>query len=99
MELTILLILFMLMCIAYFTVPYILNKLLRTILGLVMCISLTVSVALSFAINCIEFILPMIIGLILIELLELKTDKYDINRKIKLIIKQERKALNDDELK
>ena len=41
-------ILFIVMCITYYLVPFILNKLIRIMLGLVMCISLSASVTLAF---------------------------------------------------
>ena len=71
------------MCITYYLVPFILNKLIRIMLGLVMCISLSASVTLAFIYSYEEYIIPMIIGIILIENHRYKTDKYDINRKIK----------------
>ena len=40
----------------------------------------------------------MIIGIILIEIIDIKTDKYDINRKIKKIFKQQNKELRDRDI-
>ena len=88
-------ILFIVMCITYYLVPFILNKLIRIMLGLVMCISLSASVTLAFIYSYEEYIIPMIIGIILIEIIDIKTDKYDINRKIKKIFKQQNKELRD----
>jgi hypothetical protein len=67
-------------------------------LGLVMCISLSASVTLAFIYSYEEYIIPMIIGIILIEIIDIKTDKYDINRKIKKIFKQQNKELRDRDI-
>ncbi|MFW2511349.1 hypothetical protein ACNRAK_06220, partial [Staphylococcus epidermidis] len=91
-------ILFIVMCITYYLVPFILNKLIRIMLGLVMCISLSASVTLAFIYSYEEYIIPMIIGIILIEIIDIKTDKYDINRKIKKIFKQQNKELRDRDI-
>ena len=91
-------ILFIVMCITYYLVPFILNKLIRIMLGLVMCISLSASVTLAFIYSYEEYIIPMIIGIILIEIIDIKTDKYDINRKIKKIFKQKNKELRDRDI-
>lgn len=91
-------ILFIVMCITYYLVPFILNKLIRIMLGLVMCISLSASVTLAFIYSYEEYIIPMIIGIILIEIIDIKTDKYDINRKIKKIFKQQNKELRDSQV-
>ena len=91
-------ILFIVMCITYYLVPFILNKLIRIMLGLVMCISLSASVTLAFIYSYEEYIIPMIIGIILIEIIDIKTDKYDINRKIKKIFKQQNKQLRDRDI-
>ena len=91
-------ILFIVMCITYYLVPFILNKLIRIMLGLVMCISLSASVTLAFIYSYEEYIIPMIIGIILIEIMDIKTDKYDINRKIKKIFKQQNKELRDRDI-
>ena len=55
------------MCITYYLVPFILNKLIRIMLGLVMCISLSASVTLAFIYSYEEYIIPMIIGIILVK--------------------------------
>ena len=91
-------ILFIVMCITYYLVQFILNKLIRIMLGLVMCISLSASVTLAFIYSYEEYIIPMIIGIILIEIIDIKTDKYDINRKIKKIFKQQNKELRDRDI-
>ncbi|KAB2213894.1 hypothetical protein F9B19_00780 [Staphylococcus epidermidis] len=91
-------ILFIVMCITYYLVPFILNKLIRIMLGLVMCISLSASVTLAFIYSYEEYIIPMIIGIILIEIIDIKTDKYDINRKIKKNFKQQNKELRDRDI-
>ncbi|TER93649.1 hypothetical protein [Staphylococcus epidermidis] len=91
-------ILFIVMCITYYLVTFILNKLIRIMLGLVMCISLSASVTLAFIYSYEEYIIPMIIGIILIEIIDIKTDKYDINRKIKKIFKQQNKELRDRDI-
>lgn len=98
-------ILFIIMCITYYITPHILNRLVRTILGLVMCISLSGSVTLAFMYDFIEYILPMIIGIILIELMDLKIDKHDINivikaqNEFKQFIDQEKRELLDKDKK
>ena len=63
-----------------------------------MCISLSASVTLAFIYSYEEYIIPMIIGIILIEIIDIKTDKYDINRKIKKIFKQQNKELRDRDI-
>ena len=98
-------ILFIIMCITYYITPHIFNRLVRTILCLVMCISLSASVTLAFMYDFIEYILPMIIGIILIELMDLKIDKHDINivikaqNEFKQFLDQEKRELLDKDKK
>ena len=40
----------------------------------------------------------MIIGIILIEIIDIKTDKYDINRKIKKFLNNKIKELRDRDI-
>lgn len=76
-------ILFIVMCITYYLVPFILNKLIRIMLGLVMCISLSASVTLAFIYSYEEYIIPMIIGIILIEIIDIKLINMILTVKLK----------------
>ena len=71
------------MCITYYLVPFILNKLIRIMLGLVMCISLSASVTLAFIYSYEEYIIPMIIGIILIEIIDIKLINMILTVKLK----------------
>ena len=74
------------MCITYYLVPFILNKLIRIMLGLVMCISLSASVTLAFIYSYEEYIIPMIIGIILIEIIDIKLINMILTVKLKKIL-------------
>ena len=78
-------ILFIVMCITYYLVPFILNKLIRIMLGLVMCISLSASVTLAFIYSYEEYIIPMIIGIILIEIIDIKLINMILTVKLKIL--------------
>ena len=78
-------ILFIVMCITYYLVPFILNKLIRIMLGLVMCISLSASVTLAFIYSYEEYIIPMIIGIILIEIIDIKLINMILTVKLKFL--------------
>ena len=90
-------ILFIVMCITYYLVPFILNKLIRIMLGLVMCISLSASVTLAFIYSYEEYIIPMIIGIILIEIIDIKLINMILTVKLK-IFKQQNKELRDRDI-
>ena len=90
-------ILFIVMCITYYLVPFILNKLIRIMLGLVMCISLSASVTLAFIYSYEEYIIPMIIGIILIEIIDIKLINMILTVKLKNF-KQQNKELRDRDI-